>query len=266
MADLADGALYVGRVTHRRMTPRVHDLAYRVYWMTLDLDALEETAQRLTWFSLDRFNLFSFRARDYGDGSDTPLRTQVERALDEAGLGITGGRIVLLTMPRVLGYAFNPISVYFCYETGGRLAATLYEVNNTFGQRHSYLFAVEPGDSALVVHSQTKRFHVSPFMPMDMTYAFRLRPPGEGIGLSISARGARGPMLFATMTGRRRALSDGALLRVFFTHPLLTLKVIGGIHWEALRLWLKRVPLVTRPKLAPAQAVTVSHMPPRSTP
>lgn len=255
---MAESALYVGRVTHRRVSPRPHELAYRVYWLAMDVDELAATARRLSWLSLDRFNLFSIHARDYGDGSARPLRQQVSETLGRAGLAHAGARIVLFTMPRVLGYAFNPISIYFCHDAEGRLAATLYEVNNTFGERHSYLFKVAENEARPIVQTHAKAFYVSPFLPMDMAYEFRLLPPDEEMGLSIATRDAGGPVLFAAMTGRRRALTGPALLRVFFTHPLLTLKVVAGIHWHALRLWLKRVPLAPRRPPPPPEPVSIA--------
>ncbi len=232
-------ALYVGEVGHWRLRPRRHSLRYRIFMLLLDVDALPDLGRRLRWFSLGRFNLTSFHARDYGDGSDTPLRTQVERRLDAAGLSIDGGPIRLLTLPRVLGYAFNPISTYYCHRPDGRLHAVLYEVTSTFGERHSYLASVESGPDGLIRQSALKRLHVSPFMGMDMTYDFRLREPDETLRLEIEAADGEGVLLFTHFIGRRRDLTDRALLSAWFRHPLVTLKVILGIHWEAVKLIAK---------------------------
>ena len=252
-------ALYVGRVMHRRLRPKRHRLAYRVYSLLIDLDELPALARRLRLFSLNRFNLFSLHERDYGSGDGSP-RAHVERQLRTAGLP-TGGAIRLLTMPRVLGYAFNPISVYFCDDPNGELRALLYEVNSTFGERHGYLIEVDAAERGqAVLHQQcAKRMHVSPFLPMDMRYEFRVAPPGierAALRLGVSAHDTNGPMLVAQFDAVRRPLGDAALLSVFLTHPLLTLKVIAGIHWEALRLWLKGVRLQPRPA-AQAPGVTV---------
>ncbi len=247
-------ALYVGTVFHRRFKPKEHKLRYGVYWLLIDLDELPTLARSLRLFSRDRFNLFSFHERDYGARDGTPLREHVERAMAEAGLTPDGGAIRLLTMPRILGYAFNPLSVYFCYGQDNALRATLYEVSNTFGQRHSYLVPTE--DLELVSQSAPKRFYVSPFLDMDLTYAFRVRPPADRVSVSIHCDDLSGTVLAAALTGRRRAISDAALARVFLTHPLLTLKVMGGIHWEALRLWLKGVGLRNRPP-PPERPITV---------
>lgn len=249
-------ALYVGQVMHQRLRPRRHRLSYRSYQLLLDVDELPELARRLRCFSLDRFNLFSLHARDYGDGSGRALRVQVEERLRQAGLPV-GGAIRLLTMPRLLGHGFNPISVWFCHAPdGGALQALIYEVNNTFGQRHSYLIPVTDAAAPIIDQGCDKQLYVSPFNGMDMRYRFRVAPPAAAVSVGVSVHDAQGAVLNARLDGQRRALSDAALLRVFFSHPLLTLKVVGAIHWEALRLWLKRVPLFDRPA-APARDLTI---------
>jgi DUF1365 family protein len=230
-----------------------------VFSLLVDIDALPALARRLRLFSLNRFNLFSLHERDYGAG-DGGLRAHVERQLRAAGLP-AGGAIRLLTMPRILGYAFNPISVYFCDDASGELRALLYEVNSTFGERHSYLIEVDPAErGAPLLHQHcAKRLHVSPFLVMDLRYEFRVAPPSAdrtGFSLGVSAHDASGALLAARLDATRRPLGDAALLRVFFTHPLLTLKVVAAIHWEALRLWLKGVRLQPR-RAPPPQSVSV---------
>ena len=253
-------ALYHGRVMHRRLRPKRHRLAYRMAMVLLDLDALPALDRRLRMFSLDRFNLFSFCARDHGDGSAVPLREQVARRLEQAGLRTDGLKVRLLTMPRLLGFAFNPISIYYCSAADGRLTAILYEVNNTFGQRHTYLLEVSEAPGPAIQQSAPKRLHVSPFMAMDQTYAFRLMPPGERLAVAITSRDAEGPLLSAVLDMQRRPLSDAALLRTFAAMPLMTFKVVAAIGWEALKLWLKRVPVHHLPP-PPSQPVTVVTTP-----
>ena len=238
-------AIYAGRVSHQRLRPLRHRLSYRVFSLLLDLDEVPALAQRLRWFSADRFNLFSFHACDHGDGSATPLRMQIEQELAKAGLA-PGGRIELLCTPRMLGHQFNPLSVYFCHKPHGELQALVYEVHNTFGERHSYLIplreTVQPGQT--IVQHCAKAFHVSPFLGMDMQYEFRTQAPHEGgLSLSINTRDAEGPMLVAHYAAKPQPLSDAALLRLCLTHPLIGLKVVAAIHWEALRLWFKKAPL-----------------------
>lgn len=245
MAPLARGqedasALYVGQVTHRRTHGFDHALGYRIFMLLMDLDHVDGHLKRLRWLSGKRFGLLSFRTADHGDRSGRPLRGQVEHHLAEAGIDLEGGPIRLLSMPRILGYGFNPLSVYFCHRPDGSLAALLYEVTNTFHERHSYLVA-QPRDTddRLVRQTAEKTFFVSPFMDMDLTYDFTVRPPGEAVSVIVAVRRGDTPVLTASFSGRRRELNDAQLLRAFLTHPLLTWKVTFGIHWEALRMMFK---------------------------
>jgi DUF1365 family protein len=254
-------ALYVGDVMHQRLRPLRHRLAYRVFSLLLDLDELPSLPARLRWFSVGRFNLFSFYPADHGDGRARDvagLRAQVEAYLRAAGLP-TGGAIGLLAMPRLLGYAFNPLSLWFCEAPGGGLQAIVYEVHNTFGERHSHLIEVPAGAGDRVEQRCDKQLFVSPFLGMDLHYRFRIEPPRERLSVAIGVQageGADDTVLFARLQARRRPLTDAALWRAFVSHPLLTLKVIGGIHWEALKLWTKGAALHPRPA-APAQPLTV---------
>ncbi|MBF9152656.1 DUF1365 domain-containing protein [Novosphingobium jiangmenense] len=253
---MTDGAaLYHGHVLHRRLRPAVHVLRYRVLHLLLDIDRIDALALRLRLFSRGRFNLFSFHDSDVGDGK--AMRPHVERLLREAGLESDGGRILLLTMPRMLGYAFNPLSTWFCHGQDGALRAVIYEVSNTFGERHNYVIEARPG--AVTLHqSAGKRFHVSPFLPMDLAYAFRIQPPGERLGIGIVVSDEQGPILAAVHTAMRESLSDRALFRAALAYPLVTLKVTAGIHWEALKLWIKRVPVFRKPQ-PPAEVITVGQ-------
>ncbi|MGV3579107.1 DUF1365 domain-containing protein [Brevundimonas sp.] len=253
--------VYSGTVFHRRVQPRVHALRYRLFMLLVDLDEWEALVGRLRWLGAGRFGLMTLRQRDHGDGSSTPLKTQIERRLTEAEIP-TGGRIQLLTLPRILGYGFNPLSVYFCHDATGRLTAILYEVSNTFGGRHSYLMPVG-GASGPVRQAVDKAFHVSPFMDMDLTYRFEVVPPAaienETARVSITVEDAEGPMLFTGFRGVRAEMNDANLRRAWLSHPLLTLKVIAGIHWEAVRLLLKGLRL--RGGVTPAYPVTVGGPP-----
>jgi DUF1365 family protein len=247
-------ALYVGQVTHRRLRPRKHALRYRTFALLFDLDELPALAARLRLLSHNSFNLFSFFDSDYGTGAAS-LREQIEGHARQAGLNLDGGPIRLLTMPRILGYAFNPISLYFCHSRDGELLAILYEVNNTFGQRHSYFIPVEAGAEGPIRQSCAKQFYVSPFMAMDMIYEFTVNPPEDKVSIAIVECDRQGVVLTATQAQQRVALTDAALARVFFSHPLLTLKVVVGIHLEALVLWVKGMRLQIRPR-PPDQPVT----------
>jgi DUF1365 family protein len=241
-------ALFPGHVTHARFKPKVHKLAYRIYSLLLDIDELDDLDRRLTWFSVDRFNLFSFHRIDRGDRSGADLRTQVETSMRAAGVEPDGGPIRLLTMPRLLGWAFNPLSVFFCYARTGEMTAILWEVDNTFGERHAYMIPVEAGTAGEIVQDCDKAFYVSPFMDMDLRYKFRVSPPGDTLSIRIDSFDDGGHVLTARHLARRQELTDAALIRAFFTIPFLTLKVIGGIHWEALRIWMKGIRLRRRPR------------------
>ncbi len=251
-------ALYEGRVWHRRFKPREHKLAYRIPMTLLDLDELPALDRRLRFFSVNRFALMDVREADHLDGSATPLKRQVDQILSEAGFE-AGGRVRLLCMPRVLGSVFNPLSVYFCDAPDGRLQAILYEVNNTFGQRHSYLLKADE-THADVRHGCEKRFYVSPFNDLRMTYDFRVIPPGDvadtqPLSVRIDVRDAEGLLMTAAFVGERKPLTDRAIAGAWLRHPLLMAKVLGAIHWEALKLWLKGMKLIPRPP-APERPVT----------
>jgi DUF1365 family protein len=248
-------ALYIGSVAHQRLAPKPHHFNYKVFWAFIDLDELPAMSSRLRWFSHNRFNLFSVYDRDHGDGSATPLRTQVETQLAASGDGGASGAIRLFTMPRILGYAFNPLSVYFCYRTDGSLRAICYEVHNTFRQRHSYFIRVE-SNAQPILQDCEKAFYVSPFMDMEMHYAFEVEAPDERVGVTIDASAKGKPVLHAQLVGRRSDFNDKTLLRLFCAIPLVTFKVILAIHWQALRLSIKGMRLRRRP-VPPGHAVTI---------
>jgi len=233
-------ALYVGEVVHHRVSGIQHTLRYSLYMLLLDLDTAEDAIRPLRWLRKGAFGLMTWRARDHGDRSDTPLRTQVEHHLSVAGIDLAGGPIRLLCMPRILGYGFNPLAVYFCYRPDGSLTALLYEVTNTFNERHSYLVAVpspapqlEGARRTVVRQTTDKTFFVSPFMDMALTYDFTVHAPDDAVSVVVAVRRGDTPMLTASFAGTRRPLTDAALLKAWITHPLLTWKVMFGIHWEA---------------------------------
>ena len=255
--------LYRGAVMHRRTRPRRHRLSYKVFAALLDLDELDTLGNAVRGFGYNKFSLLSFYNRDHGPGTDEPLRAWVESVLSEANVTLNGGKITLLCYPRILGYAFNPLCNYFCYAASGDLAAIIHEVSNTFGQRHCYVFAVRNGsngNSARTVIRQTvdKCFYVSPFIDMEMTYNFRIIPPGDELAVAIHETDSDGTLLFASFSGERQPLEKWTMIKAFLSYPLMTLKVIGGIHWEALKLWRKGVPLVKRPDPPPSM-ITVAH-------
>jgi DUF1365 family protein len=231
---------------HRRVRPRAHKFRYRAFWLLADLDELAELSGRLRLFSYNRPNLFSLYDTDHGDGTATPLRAQLEHQLGAAGIDLGGGPIRLLCMPRTLGYCFNPLSVYFCYHRDGTLVVLVYQVHNTFGERHSYIIPVERGSAA--PHQQCRKsFYVSPFMDMGMRYEFRVAGPGGRVSIGIRASTSALPVLIAVLRGEHRDLTDHNLIRISLAIPAVTLKVTAAIHWEALRLWLKGLRFHRRP-------------------
>jgi len=247
--DSPTSALYRGEVMHQRLRPKAHRLNYRVFWLLLDLAEIDGLDRRLRLFSRNGFNLLSFHDGDHGDRSGQPLRPQVEAWLDRAGIHIGEGAIRLLTMPRVLGYVFNPISLYYCNLEDGRLAAMVYEVTSTFGVRHAYVIPVPEQDRAAGVIRQgaAKALYVSPFMAMEMDYAFRGHAPGATLDMTIDGIDAEGVLITAAMSAERRPLEDRDLLSAALALPLMPMKVMAAIHWEAIKLWLKGVRLTRQP-------------------
>jgi DUF1365 family protein len=233
--------IYAGEVFHERFRPRAHKLRYRVFQCLFDLDEIDAVAGKSRLFSRNRFNLFSFHDRDFADRSGAPLRPQIEALMARAGQKPDGGPIRLLTMPRMLGHVFNPISVWFCHRRDGSLSTIVYEVTNTFKERHSYVIPVEGAQDGTIRQACDKSFYVSPFMDLDMRYDFTVDVPGDRTKVVVAGGDAGGPMIVAAFSGERREISDRAWATAFLRHPLLTLKVVAGIHIEALWLFLKRV-------------------------
>lgn len=266
-------ALYTGFVMHRRLAPCHHRFRYRVFAMLLDLDELAELDRDLRLFGWNRWAPLSFHNADHGDGGS--LHAWLDRLLADAGIVADGPRQVLC-YPRIFGYVFNPLSVWFCQGTDGALKAIVYEVHNTYEERHAYILPVSDGpvpgsesrehragqarldgdaaapdgpsmavgratNNKIVRHDCAKDFYVSPFLTRDCRYHFRIAPPGARVGVAIHETENDKAILNASFAGKRRALSDGALLRMLLAYPLMTLKVIAAIHFEAVRLMLKGV-------------------------
>ncbi len=258
----AAAALYFGKVMHARLKPMGHRFNYRVMSLLIDLDRLDAADRQCSLFGVNRAALYSFNEADHGERDGSSLRAYAQRRAAEHGIDLTGGRVLLLCYPRLLGYTFNPLSVYFCHRADGGLALMIYEVRNTFGDIHAYVLPVKPAQisDAGIRQQHDKLFYVSPFIDMAMRYYFRVMPPAEGVKLRILETDRAGPLLAATFNGRRRALTTPALLWSVFSLPLVTLKITAAIHWEALRLWLKGARLVPRPNAAAANAAANSSL------
>lgn len=243
---------------HRRLIPLRHRFVYRVFSLLLDLDEIPALAGRLKLFSHNAWNLFSYHDRDHGARDGEAVRPWIDKHLGQAGFDPTQYRILTHCFPRILGYAFNPLTVYFCYDGDAQLRVMLYEVKNTFGQQHGYLIPVAEGrrGDQPIVQTCEKAFYVSPFLDMAATYRFRLKEPRDKLSILIRQSLSDGETLLATHTARRGALDDRALLAILVVYPLMTLKIMVGIHWEALKLWIKGARYHSRPP-PPAQEVSI---------
>lgn len=253
-AEGSEAVLYSARVMHRRRVAPFYRFVYRVFYLLLDIDRLGETARRHRLFSYNRFNLLSFFDADHAVPPGG-LRAWVERTLAGHGIRLHGGRVRLLCMPRVLGFVFNPISLFYCEDAGGVLRAIIAEVRNTFGERHCYVLSAEGEELTWGAPiDKPKRFHVSPFLDVDGGYRFRLDAPGARLRVAISAVNAQGPLLDTVLTGHAREFNSSNLLRQIAAMPWMTLKVVTAIHWQALKLWLRGAIFHRKPQPPPQES------------
>lgn len=245
-------AVYEGVVRHHRLAPRPHAFSYRIAQLYLDLEEIDRVfAGRWLW-SCEARNLAEFRRSDYLGPGGLPLTEAVKRLVERHTGRRPAGPVRLLTHPRYAGYIFNPVSFYYCYGADGvALHAIVAEITNTpWGERHAYVLPVESARRQVLRWEWTfpKAFHVSPFVGPQRDYAWRFSAPGERLRVHMSVLRAQKPELEATLSLERRPLTGASLARVLWRYPLMTAKVIGAIHWEALRLWLKRTPVHDHPK------------------
>ncbi len=245
---IAAASLYVGKVMHARLKPMLHRFTYSVFTVLIDLDRMAEAGRLSPLFSVARWNLLSFHERDHG-ATDGDLRHHINGLLGHAGLEAPA-RVMLWCYPRVFGFVFNPISVYFAYDHTGQCSAVIYEVRNTFGEMHTYVAPIAEGElsEAGIRQQRDKLFYVSPFLDMPMRYHFRLKPPGEEVSVRILETDPAGPILSATFHGVHTPLTSRTIAALLMRMPFLTFKVVAGIHWEALKLWIKGARFHSRPK------------------
>ena len=233
-----ESCIYKGFVSHKRFTPLRHFFSYKTFSILFDLDELKELDKKIIFFSLNSFNLFSFYNRDHGERDGSDLREWVKVIFKKHNISLNITKIKLLCFPRIFGYVFNPLSIFYCYQ-GVKLKAILYEVKNTFNEQHTYIFLLD-GNSKIISQNCNKKFYVSPFIQMKTFYNFRLSVPNENIKILIKqTNNFKEKVLIASQFGKKRVLSTKELLVNFFIHPMMTFKIIIAIHFEALRLWKK---------------------------
>ncbi len=249
--------LYLTSVMHRREGDYPYRFSYPVFSLLLDIDRLTETARRSRLLRIGRWGVVSFRPADHGDRSGTGLRDWAEGLAHAAGVELCGGRIFLLCFPRVFGFGFSPISIWYCEHADGTVRAVIAEVRNTFGEKHAYVMHDEGRAMPWPVRmAAQKRFHVSPFIGGDCRYEFRLGEPAQTLAVAIRQFDRGRLRLTATQVGRALPLTDLGLLRAVIRTPLMALKVMAAIHWHAFRLWLRGAPIYTKPA-SPKQEVTI---------
>ncbi len=237
-------SIYNGTVIHKRFKPKKHFFKYKVFSLLIDLSDLNNLNKKISFFSYNRFNLISFFDKDHGERDGSSLIKWVKKNLDENDINSRSITIKLLCYPRILGYVFNPLSVFYVYDDNGNLISILYEVKNTFGEQHTYIFKVE--NNNLLQHKCSKKLHVSPFIEMNCNYFFKILNPSEKISIIIDQYQLDEKILFASQDGKRVDFSSSELIKSYIKHPLMTFKIISAIHFEAFKLWLKGIKFIKK--------------------
>jgi DUF1365 family protein len=231
-----NSCIYNGTVKHQRFKPIKHSLNYKTFSILLDLDEIENLDKNISIFSLNKFNIFSFYNRDHGARDGSSVKDWVKKNIKRFNISNNITKIKLLCYPRIFGYVFNPLSIFYCYEKN-HLKAIFYEVKNTFNEQHTYIFKIK--DNERIEQKCKKKFYVSPFMDMDTYYNFKLQNPKEKLSIFIRQTNGEETVLTATQTGNKKEFSFKQLLINLFKYPLMTIKIISSIHYEAFFLWKK---------------------------
>ena len=236
--------IYDGKVIHRRFKPKEHYFKYKVFSLLIDIDELEVIQKKIKIFSYNKFNIISFFDKDHGPRDGTPIKGWVIDNLKKIGINNEKIQIKLFCYPRIFGYVFNPLSIFFIYDQNSKLISILYEVKNTFGEQHTYVF--KTNDDKIITNDCTKKFHVSPFINMECHYHFRVLKNSEKISIIIDQKDKDGKLLHASQDGKAAELNEKNLITSYISHPLMTFKIIAAIHYEALKLWLKGIKIIKR--------------------
>tara|TARA_B100000029_G_C17236648_1_gene837415 strand:+ start:9 stop:776 length:768 start_codon:yes stop_codon:yes gene_type:complete len=242
---IVNSYIYEGNVIHKRFRPREHYFKYKVFSLLIDLSELKEIQKEIKFFSYNKFNLISFYDVDHGSRDGKPLDVWVKENLKKNGVVDSAVKIKLLCYPRIFGYVFNPLSIFFIYDKNNELISILYEVKNTFGEQHTYVFKIKKTNN-LLQNNCDKKFHVSPFIEMNCKYFFKIINPENKLSVVINQNDNQGKLLYASQDGTKKELSNKNLIFSYIKHPLMTFKIIGAIHFEALKLWLKGIKLVKK--------------------
>ena len=241
---IKNSVIYIGKVIHRRFKPKEHYFKYNVFSLLIDLEELEIIRDKIKIFSYNKFNIVSFFDKDHGPRDGSKLTDWVKKKVKDLGINNDKIKIKLFCYPRIFGYVFNPLSIFFIYNNNSELISILYEVKNTFNEQHTYIFKTK--DDKIITNNCIKKFHVSPFIEMDCEYYFKVLKPSERISVTIDQRDKEGKLLFASQDGTARELNNKNLLFSFISHPLMTFKVIVAIHYEAFKLWLKGIKFIKK--------------------
>jgi DUF1365 family protein len=231
-----NSCIYNGEVTHTRFKPVRHFLKYKTFSLLIDLDEINELDSRISIFSHNKFNVFSFYDRDHGERDGSNLKEWVLTNIRKFNIEGKINKIKILCYPRIFGYVFNPLSIFYCYESD-KLKSIFYEVKNTFNEQHTYIFKIKNNDE--ITQKCKKKFYVSPFMDMETYYNFKLINPNNKLSVFIKQTDSTGTILTATQTGDRKEFNFQQLIKNFFKYPLMTIKIISSIHYEAFLLWKK---------------------------
>ena len=242
---IKDSSIYIGNVIHKRFKPKIHFFKYKVFSILLDISEIDILDKSLKIFSYNKFNIVSFYDADHGPRDGTSIKEWVIKNLNDNRINTENIKIKLLCYPRIFGYVFNPLSVFFIYNKNSELISILYEVKNTFGEQHTYVFKTKENEN-YIKHTCKKKFHVSPFIEMDCTYFFKILKPSEKISVIIDQYDEEGKLLYASQDGDRIEFNNKNLVLSYLRHPLMTFKIIVAIHFEAFKLWTKGIKFIKK--------------------